>query len=78
MRMFAFLILLQLFSSCSGDSGETEVRSFQIADSLFQQHTSDYFKEADSLCQVMNETELQRWVDSLLEQRRREVEMLRR
>ena len=72
------IIFVLLFTSCGGDANETDIRSFQIADSLFQRQTSDYFKEADSMCRQMNETQLQYWVDSLLQQRRKEVEMLRK
>jgi hypothetical protein len=78
MKYYPAIIFVLFCTSCGGDANEADIRSFQIADSLFQRHTSDYFKEADSLCRQMNDTQLPYWVDSLLQQRRKEVEMLRK
>ncbi|MBK9270740.1 MAG: hypothetical protein IPM48_04015 [Saprospiraceae bacterium] len=70
-----FLFVLQ---GCGLSSGELEVMSFRIADSTFQANTSVYFREADSLCTVLEQNQLNHWVDSLLAQRRIEVIELRK
>lgn len=63
--------------SCDQSRSELEVKSFKIADSLYQANTSIYFIEADSLCNVMRSNFMVIWVDSLLSQRKKEVEALR-
>ncbi|MBK7810601.1 MAG: hypothetical protein IPI50_05050 [Saprospiraceae bacterium] len=65
-------------SSCGISTSDVEVISFRIADSTFQANTAHYFKEADSLCGVLEGNKLNYWIDSLLAQRREEVNALRR
>jgi len=78
MIKYYLAVFVCFLSSCGISTSDVEVISFRIADSTFQANTALYFKEADSLCGVLEGDKLNYWIDSLLAQRREEVNALRR
>lgn len=78
MKVFKFLLIAILFSSCEAESYRLEKHARITADSLFQLEYQTLIREQDSLCVLRKQARKQILLDSIVLVRKQEIIQLQK